>query len=124
MSGPLNSRAERREANVEGGELALLSLLITHLLGTVIVQTALSDGHGPLPSTKAEQYLAPALQGHAGPRCSSGQPLSVGTNLPRHSDCALQHLPWGGSGWELVTPGRISCRQLSSWGDVHLVVRG
>lgn len=77
MSGPLNSKAERREANVEGGELALLSPLITHLLGRVIVQTTCSDEQGPLPVPEAEQYAALALQGRAGPRCSSEQPLST-----------------------------------------------
>lgn len=70
MSGPLNSGAEWREADVEGGELAWLSPLITHLLGTIIVQIALSDGQGPLPN-------AEALQGRAGPRCSSEQPVSI-----------------------------------------------
>lgn len=50
MSGPLNSRAERQEANVGGRELALLSPLITCLLGRVIVQTA----QGLQPNAEAE----------------------------------------------------------------------
>lgn len=76
MSGPLNSRAERREANVEGGELALLFPLITHLLGGVIAANR-SEGQGPLPSVAAKQHAAPALQGHAGTRRGSEQPPSV-----------------------------------------------
>lgn len=76
MSGPLNSRAERQEANVEGGELALLFPLITHLLGGVIAVNR-SAGQGLLPSAAAEQRAAPALQGHAGPCRGSEQPPSV-----------------------------------------------
>lgn len=71
---------------------------------------------------RGSQDVAPSLQGCAGSQGSSGHPNR------RFLVLGLCSAPWhpsqGGSGWELVTPGRNLCRQLSSRGDLAVVVRG
>lgn len=94
--------------------MPLLCAIIAHLWGTVIGANCSVCVPG------AEQNMVPALRGHPSPCCSSEWPLSIPSHLSQCLDCTLQHLSWGGSGRELLTPGRNSYRQLSSRGDVHI----
>jgi len=63
MSGPLNSRAERWEADVVGGELALLCPLIAHLLGRVVAAewSMAGSGAGPEAERSVSELVCPAL---------------------------------------------------------------